>query len=124
MIYDSLPRWRRPVLVLLALATVLALAQLPRLRAVFAPEELVPAAPEEQRRVGALLGPFGPEGEELLVLFESPNVLSQSSLQAQHTVALHFAEQPWVERVDGLTVTPVPHWAEPQATTATLDTLE
>src|SRR5690606_8556125 len=62
----SLPRWRRPLLVLLALGTLASTAMIPRLRAVFAPEELVPARAEDAARVEALLGPFGGDDAPLL----------------------------------------------------------
>ena len=44
-IYDSLPRWRRPMLVALALLSAGLMSQIPKLEAVFAPEVLVPARP-------------------------------------------------------------------------------
>src|SRR5690606_7594142 len=71
-IHASLPRWRRPLLGALAIATAAALAMVPKLRAVFAPEELVPARAEDAARLEALLGPFGHGDAPLLVLIRAP----------------------------------------------------
>lgn len=111
MIYASLPRWRRPALVLLALATALSLTMLPQLRAEFAPEELVPAEEEEAARIEALLGPFGKQDAPLLVLLRAPDVLALDALRYEHRIARHFASEPWVVRVSSLTVMPLPHLA-------------
>lgn len=123
MIYASLPRWRVPVLVLLSVLTGLALLAIPRLRAVFAPEELVPAAPGEAARARALLGPFGEGEEPLLVVIEARDVLAIDALRAQHRIARTLAGRPWIARVDGVTVTPLPRLVE-ITDAATLDTLD
>jgi predicted RND superfamily exporter protein len=113
-------------LVVLAIATLAAVAMIPKLRAVFAPEELVPASEEDAARVEALLGPFGERDAPLLVLIrsEARDVLSLEALRFEHEVALHFAGAPWVERVASLTVTPFPHLVEIEADAATLETLD
>ena len=123
-IYASLPRWRRPLLAGLALATLAALAMIPRLRAVFAPEELVPARDEDAARIEALLGPFGEGDAPLLVLIRARDVLSLDALRFEHSIARHFAEEEWVTRVASLTVTPLPHLRDVEPDAATLDTLD
>ena len=97
---------------------------IPRLRAVFAPEELVPAREEDAARVEALLGPFGERDAPLLVLIRAPDVLSLDALRFEHAIARHFAAERWVARVASLTVTPLPHLEDVEAEAATLDTLD
>jgi uncharacterized protein len=123
VIYEALPRWRKPLLIALTIATLAALAMIPRLRAVFAPEELVPAAPDEAARARRVLGPFGEGREPLLVLIAAPDVLSEEALAYQHEIALHLSRARWAERVDGVTITPLPHFDRAERETATLEDL-
>lgn len=109
----------------LALATAAACAMIPKLRAEFSPEALVPAAPEDAARLDALLGPFGDEEAPLLVMIRAHDVLSLEALRVDHAVARHFASQNWVERVSSLTTTPFPHLVPDVADDAiTLDALD
>jgi predicted RND superfamily exporter protein len=113
------------VLVALTLATLVACAMLPRLRAEFAPEELLPRAPEDAARIANLLGPFGEESPPLLVLVRADDVLTLDALRFQHGVARRFEEAPWVARVRSLTTLSLPHLAEVAVDDeVTLDTLD
>lgn len=120
----ALPRWRWPVLIGLALASLAASAMIPRLRAEFAPEELVPSMPEEAARIEAVLGPFGDHEAPLLILIRAPDVLSLEALRFEHHIAQHFAREAWVERVGSITVTPFPHLARFETDDVTLATLD
>lgn len=123
--YDALPRWRRPVLVLLAVLTAALVSQIPRLDAVFAPEQLVPPRPAESERIEAALEGFAGREEPLLVLVEAPDVLAPEPLGYAHRLATAFAERPWVARVESLTTTPLPRAVGfDEADGATLETLE
>jgi hypothetical protein len=124
-VVDALPRWRRPVLVVLALVTALLVGQIPKLRAVFAPEELVPPRPAEAARIDAVLGGFRGREEPLLVLLQAPDVLAPEPLRYAHRLARTFEARDWVARVESLTTTPLPRPAAPAADEGlTLDTLE
>src|SRR4029079_16897389 len=79
---------------------------------------------EEARRAHAMLGPFGESDEPLLVLIESQNVLTLPALRYQHRIAQHLAAQHWAARVDGVTITALPHFAEGERETATLEELD
>jgi predicted RND superfamily exporter protein len=122
----TLPRWRRPLLVALALVTLGFVAQIPNLRAVFEPEALVPPQPDEEARARALLAGFTGREVPFLLLVEgsSPEgALSASAVEYLHQAARHFIRQPWIDRVEGLTTTPLPR-AAPEDEGVTLDTLE
>lgn len=121
-LYDSLPRWRRPVLVALALLSAALMSQIPELEAVFAPEELVPARPEEAALAERAFGGFTGREEPLLVVLEAPDALDPAVLGYLHTAARHFQSRPWAARVDGLTVTALPH--APRAEAVGLDELD
>jgi predicted RND superfamily exporter protein len=99
---------RRLVLVLLPLLAGLAALGIPRLRAVFAPEEMVPPNPAEEREAEALLGAFDGRQEALLVLL-SGDVLSDRGIDHLHALARHLEAGPWFLRVEGPTTSPLPH---------------
>lgn len=124
-IFDSLSRWRRPLLAFLTISTFASVAMIPRLRAVFAPEELVPPSEEDRARFEALLGPFGDDDAPLLVVIRADDVLSLDALRFTHALARHFTSAPWVERVNSLTTTAFPHLVQLEPDHAvTLDVLE
>lgn len=108
-IYDSLPRWRRPMLVALALLSAGLMSQIPKLEAVFAPEELVPARPEEAARAERAFEGFSGRDEPLLVVLEAEDALAPEVLGYLHRAARAMRDRPWVARIDGLTVTALPH---------------
>ena len=120
--FDALPRWRRPVLVGLALVTLALVSRIPSLQAEFAPEALVPLAPGEAARVDGILGAFPKSEEPLVVLVEAPDVLAPAPLGYVHRLAHAFEGRPWVDRVESLTTTPLPR--EPRSEALTLDTLD
>lgn len=115
-------RWRWPVLVALGILTLASLSAMPRLRAEFAPEALVPPAPEEAARERAILGAFEAGGEPMIVVFEG-RVLAPPALALQDRIARSLMRRSWVSRVDGMTVTPIPHLAPIEEERATLDTI-
>lgn len=122
---DSLPRWRRPVLVGLAVSTALLVSRIPDLKAEFAPEKLAPLRAEETGHVEALLGAFPDRQEPLLVLLRARDVLAPGPLGYAYQLARALQEEEWVARVESLTTTPMPHAAAPAVDDAlTLDLLE
>lgn len=101
-------RARIPILFGLVALTLLSLTQLPRLTARFAPEELV--APDESARADAdrTREVFGAEGDAIVLLVESDDVLALPALEWMHRTALALAATPGVVRVLGPTTVPLP----------------
>ncbi|MGF1465234.1 MAG: RND family transporter [Sandaracinaceae bacterium] len=114
---------RRAVLLVLGTLTLGLVAGIPRLRAVFAPEELVPPVADQRERARTILGGFPDRGEPLLVLLQADDVLERPVLGALHALGRGLEAQDWVAEVDGLTTIPLPR-STPQPDQGQGETLE
>ncbi|MFO0693105.1 MAG: efflux RND transporter permease subunit [Polyangiales bacterium] len=127
LLADVLTKQRVPVLATVFVATALLASQIPKIELDPAPENLIASFEGTERQTDERFKRnFGDSGRVLVLLFEGRNVLSVPALQYQHDVARHFQRHPWVERVDGLTVLPMPRRkaAAPEPEVVDLEALE
>lgn len=96
------------VLSIMAVLTLLALAGVPRLQTESSPENLIISFGGYEESVRAFRERFGDTDNVMMLLVEAQDATSLPALRYQHQLATHFAAQPEVLRVDGLTVTPLP----------------
>ncbi len=115
-------RW----LVQLALAatTIAFVVRVPELRVELSPADLVAEQESAARRDARLAEWFGPKDEPLLVVARGNDVLSRDTLAWLDATARFAFSQPWSIRVNGPTVTPVPHHVAEDDTAADLDAIE
>ena len=119
---------RRLVVWVSVLVTLAFTTQIPKLTADPAPESLLASFEGEeyaliQKRFEQW---FGKRREAVLILVEADDVLSRESLQQIHDISLYFADQPWVEKVAGITTLNIPRRvkAAPDADESDLDNLD
>lgn len=100
---------RRVLVLLLVLGLSAALAAfIPRLRADFTPSDLFAKFEDQEAIAAEFRAEFGNTDNVLLVLVESPDVLSQPTLQYIHDLTRWLREQPFAARVDAVTTLPIP----------------
>jgi hypothetical protein len=126
---DVVTQRRVAVLVVMSILTVLSLAGIPRLRTESSPENLIISFGGYEERVRAFRERFGDTDNVMMLLLEAEDATSLEALRYQHRLARHFAADPVVLRVDGLTVTPLPRGpggagTESEASLEDLDTPE
>ncbi len=105
---DFVTRQRVAVLIVMAILTLVALAGVPRLETESSPENLIISFGGYEERVRAFRDRFGDTDNVMMLLVEAEDATSLEALRYQHQIAQHFAAEPEVLRVDGLTVTPLP----------------
>ena len=123
---DFVTRQRVAVLIVMGLLTLGALAGVPRLETESSPENLIISFGGYEERVRAFRDRFGDTDNVMMLLVEADDATSLEALRYQHLIATHFAAEPEVLRVDGLTVTPLPRGQghEGDDTGASLEDLE
>lgn len=99
---------RHAVLLLLAIVTLIAALQIPRLQADFTPSDLFARVPEEEALAQRFRTTFGNTDNVLLLIVQSENLLDSSNLQYVHDLARSMQEQPFAARVNALTLLPLP----------------
>jgi predicted RND superfamily exporter protein len=100
---------RFPVLVVIAIITIVLGMQIPKIHLDPAPENLVGSFEGPAQRVDARFRrSFGDTSRVLVVLVSSDDVLSQPALQYQHDLAREFQRHRAIKRVEGLTVMALP----------------
>jgi len=118
-------RHRVAVLVVMTILTAIAGAGIPRLQTESSPENLIISFGDYEDRVRMFRDRFGDTDNVMMLLVEAEDATSREALAYQHALARHFAAEPEVLRVDGLTVTPLPRGAGPdEGGEASLDDLE
>ena len=114
------PLWVLGVLLLLG---AWAAAQIPKLRVDPTPEKLLASGPESEGTGDRFRTTFGSNEGVLMVLVQAPNVLERPVLHYVHTLSRGLARLSGVERVESLSLTPLPRAADaPEETT--LDDLD
>lgn len=96
------------VLALVAAATMSAAAGMRALRADFTPSDLFAKFDDQVEISADFREQFGNTDNVLLLLVESGDVLSRDTLQVVHDHATWLQEQPFAERVNALTLLPLP----------------
>ncbi|TVQ95283.1 MAG: hypothetical protein EA398_17970 [Deltaproteobacteria bacterium] len=102
---------RLAVLGALAVLTLALAAQIPKVTADFTPSDLFASFEGQQALEDEVRQTFGAVDNVVLVLVQSDQpdgAFALPTLQLQHDLALQLRQLPGVERVDGLTVSPVP----------------
>ncbi len=107
-IADFVTRRRALVLTSVGALTLIAIAGIPRLHVESSPENMVISFGDYEERVRAFRSRFGDTDNVMMLLVEADDATSLPALRYQHLLARHFASEPEVLRVDGLTVTPLP----------------
>lgn len=110
---------RHAVLLLLGFMTLLAALQIPRLQADFTPSDLFARVPEEEALAQRFRATFGNTDNVLLLVVQSEDLLSVSSLQYVHDLANAMQQQPFAARVTALTRLPLPAQSQPEAVSPT-----
>ena len=113
---------RQAVLLLLGLVTLLAALQIPRLQADFTPSDLFARVPEEEALAQRFRSTFGNTDNVLLLVVQSEDLLTDSSLQYIHDLANALQQQPFAARVSALTRLPLPVQRQPETASSTGDT--
>jgi predicted RND superfamily exporter protein len=97
------------VVSIVAVATIALCTQLPKMRSDPAPEKLISSFAGFDRSIGDdFRARFGDSSRVLVFLVEADDVLAVGPLAYQRTLALAFADDPHVERVDSITTVPIP----------------
>lgn len=116
---------RMAVLGAIGLVTLGAALALPQLEADASPERLMTGDSEHTRAADRLRAHFGDTDDVVLVLVSARDLLEPGPLTYVHRISRRLARLPGIERVDGLTVTPIPRRTdEPGSHTLTLSELE
>lgn len=102
-----LVRYRAALLALFVLVAALAGSQIPRLTTDPSPERLVASHDDRAVVSERLRDELGHSDRVLVVLVQAPDVLAPEPLGYVHRLSRHFTGQPYVARVDGITVTPI-----------------
>ena len=113
---------RQAVLLLLGLVTLLAALQIPRLQADFTPSDLFARVPEEEALAQQFRSTFGNTDNVLLLVVQSEDLLTDTSLQYIHDLANALQQQPFAARVSALTRLPLPVQRQPETASSTGDT--
>ena len=110
---------RHAVLLLLGFMTILTALQIPRLQADFTPSDLFARVPEEEALAQRFRATFGNTDNVLLLVVQSEDLLTISSLQYLHDLANAMQQQPFAARVTALTRLPLPAQSQPATDSAT-----
>ena len=106
---DLLTQRRALVLTILVVLTVALGVQIPDIQADPAPENLISSFESGEENVAAIFEEsFGSREKVIALVIEADDVLSPESLGYMHQVTLHYANEPWVDRVNSLTNLPLP----------------
>ena len=105
---------KRSLVLGLLLATTAAFAsQIPNIQTDPAPENLLSSFEDPGEHISTQFQEwFGTSDKVIVLLVEAENVLSVEPLQYVHGLSRHFKDEPWVERVDSLTVLNLPRRVE------------
>ncbi len=111
------------VMAVLGLVTLALGMQIPQIEADPAPEKLISSFDSAQTEIRAKFeSTFGSNDRVMVVLLEADNVLMRAPLQYVHDLSLHFADQnEWIDRVESVTVTTIPHRAKAGTSEASED---
>lgn len=102
-------RRRGPALAFIAVLTVATGVWLPTLVTDPTPQQLTASGVENQAEISAAFNRrFGNPDHVVLLLVQAEDVLAPDALAYVHRLATSFREQDYVERVEGITVTPLP----------------
>jgi hypothetical protein len=124
-IAELVTRRRGPVLGAIALVTLAAGAWIPTLVADPTPQQLTASSIEDQAEISAAFNRrFGNPDHVVVLLVQADDVLDPEPLRYVHRLATTFRERDYVDRVEGITVTPLAIPVdEPDGGGATLDDL-
>lgn len=117
-------RRRGTVLGAIALTTALAASALPSLEADPSPERLMSGVGEHARGAERLRAHFGDTDMVVLLIVSAEDVLRPGPLTYMHRVSRRLGALPEVERVDGITVIPLPRREDARDEGLTLDDLD
>lgn len=117
-------RRRTAVLGVLAVTITLAASALPSIEADPSPERLMSGIGEPARGAERLRAHFGDTDMVVLLIVSAEDVLRPAPLTYMHRVSRRLGELPEVERVDGITVLPLPRREDARDEGLTLDDLD
>src|SRR5688572_15477310 len=100
----TVTRRRRPVLIALGLFVVFCGLQLPNLQTETSPENLIISYGGYHERIAQFQDYFGDTDSVVVLLVEAEDVTSLPALQWIHRLSTHFRDEPYVSRVESLTV--------------------
>ncbi len=99
---------RGPALGVIALLTIATGIWIPKLVADPTPQQLTASSVENQAEIAASFNRrFGNPDHVVLLLVEAEDVLAPSALGYEHRLATSFESKEYVDRVEGITVTPL-----------------
>ena len=105
---STVTRRRKLVIGVVLGATLACASQLPRLRTDSSPEELMISSAGYTAEAREFREHFGDTDSVVALLVLADDVTTQPALQYVHDLSLHFRGESAVERVESLTVTPLP----------------
>ncbi len=111
-------RRRKLVIARVAGAAVLCASQLPHLTADASPEELMVSVGGYREHLREFRERFGNPDNVVALLVVADDVTSRAALQHVHRLSRHFRGEPFVQRVESVTVTPLPGAAAPEEASA------
>src|SRR5262245_20544462 len=99
---------RGPILLAVAALVVFCALQLPSLQTDAAPENLIISFGGYEERVQQFRRYFGDTDSVVVLLIEAEDVTQRDALDYVHQISRHFEDEPYVVRLESLTVTPLP----------------
>ena len=104
---------RNLVLGLLLTVTALFASQIPKIQTDPAPENLLSSFEDPGEQITDQFREwFGESDRVIVLLVQAKDVLKEQPLQYVHDLSRHFKNEPWVKRVDSLTVLNLPRRVE------------